>query len=143
MQWLNVSGLVFMAVIMIANIIYALKHKDAAENKKVGKGLEVMEQIGRYGCMIFMIINIPGTRFGWWSQGAFTAYLAVDALLVALYCLLWAVCRKKTLLRALALSALPSAVFLFSGIMGRSILLILSALIFAPSHILISCKNAT
>ncbi len=42
----------------------------------------------------------------------------------------------------MALSIIPSAIFLFSGIISRSLLLTLSALLFAPSHILISYKNA-
>ena len=46
------------------------------------------------------------------------------------------------MLRAIVLSVLPSLVFLFSAVMSRSLLLGLSALLFAPAHILISCKNA-
>ena len=58
-------------------------------------------------------------------------------------CIIWIVCfQKNTIFRALALSILPSVLFLFSGIMSRSVLLILSAVIFAPCHILISYKNA-
>ena len=37
---------------------------------------------------------------------------------------------------------LPSLVFLLSGILSRSPLLILSALLFAPCHFLLSYKNA-
>ena len=90
-----------------------------------------------------MIVNIPGTCFGWWSDEAFALYLIADTLLVLLYCLIWIVCfQKKSLFRALALSIIPSILFLFSGIMSRSVLLILSAALFAPSHIVISYKNA-
>ena len=57
--------------------------------------------------------------------------------------MIWVVCfRKNTVFKALALSIIPSVVFLFSGIMCRSVLLILSAVLFAPTHILISYKNA-
>lgn len=90
-----------------------------------------------------MIVNIPGTCFGWWSDEAFALYLIADTLLVLLYCLIWILCFKKnSLFRALALSIIPSILFLFSGIMSRSVLLILSAALFAPSHIAISYKNA-
>ena len=51
--------------------------------------VETAEQIGRFGCFGFMIFNIPGTWFGWWSDEAFTLYLMVDAILAALYCLIW------------------------------------------------------
>ena len=143
MEWLNPFGLVFMAVILIPNIVFALKCKDGFANKWENKTVQIIEQVGRFGCFGFMIVNIPGTCFGWWSDEAFALYLIADTLLVLLYCLIWIVCfQKKSLFRALALSIIPSILFLFSGIMSRSVLLILSAALFAPSHIVISYKNA-
>ena len=143
MEWLNVFGLVMVAVIMIPNILFAMKCKDGFVNKWNSKSVETVEQIGRFGCFGFMIINIPGTWFGWWSDEAFAIYLVVDAVLVTLYCVIWAVCfRKNSVFRALALSIIPSVLFLFSGIMSRSILLTIAALLFAPSHIMLSYQNA-
>lgn len=143
MEWLNVFGLVMVAVIMIPNILFAMKCKDGFVNKWNNKSVETVEQIGRFGCFGFMIINIPGTWFGWWSDEAFAVYLVVDAVLVTLYCVIWAVCfRKSSVFRSLALSIIPSVLFLFSGIMSRSILLTIAAVLFAPSHILISYQNA-
>ena len=143
MEWLNVFGLVMVAVIMIPNILFAMKCKDGFVNKWNNKSVETVEQIGRFGCFGFMIINIPGTWFGWWSDEAFAVYLVVDAVLVTLYCVIWAVWfRKSSVFRALALSIIPSVLFLFSGIMSRSILLTIAAVLFAPSHIQISYQNA-
>lgn len=143
MEWLNVFGLVMVTVIMIPNILFAMKRKDGFVNKWNNKFVETVEQIGRFGCFGFMIINISGTWFGWWSDEAFAVYLVVDALLVTLYCVIWAICfRKSSVFRALALSIIPSVLFLFSGIMSRSILLTIAAVLFAPSHILISYQNA-
>lgn len=113
------------------------------ENKWGNKLAEFIEQIGRIGCFGFMIINIPGTWLGWLSDDAFAIYLVIDTLLAALYCAIWGVCwRKNNIFRALALSIIPSVLFLFSGIMSRSFLLIVASIIFAPSHILISYQNA-
>ena len=143
MEWMNVFGLVFVIGIMIPNILFAIKCKEGFENKWSHKLVELMEQIGRFGCMGFMIFNIPGTWFGWWSDEAFAVYLVVDAALVVLYWLIWIICWKKNgLFRALALSIIPSLLFLFSGVMSRSVLLIVFAVIFAMSHILISYRNA-
>ena len=143
MEWLNVFGLVMVAVIMIPNILFAMKCKDGFVNKWNNKSVETVEQIGRFGCFGFMIINLPGTWFGWWSDEAFAVYLVVDAVLVTLYCVIWAACfRKSSVFRALALSIIPPVLFLFSGIMSRSILLTIAAVWFAPSHILISYQNA-
>ena len=143
MNWLNIFGLIMVAVIMIPNILFAMKCKDGFVNKWNNKFVETVEQICRFGCFGFMIINIPGTWFGWWSDEAFAVYLVVDALLVTLYCVIWAICfRKSSVFRALALSIIPSVLFLFSGIMSRSILLTIAALLFAPSHIMLSYQNA-
>lgn len=95
MNWFNIFGFAFMAVIMIPNIVFAIKCKDGFENKYRNKAVEVIEQIGRFGCFGFMCVNIPGTWLGRWSDEAFCLYLMVN-----------------------------------------------TALLFAPAHILISCKNA-
>ena len=142
MEWINVFGAVFMVIIMMPNIIYVLKCKDGFENKWNNKGVEIVEQIGRFGCFGFMVINIPGTWFGWWSDEAFAMYIMANMVLIILYCVIWIICFKKnTLFKALALSIIPSVIFLFSGIMSRSILLIIASMLFAPAHILISYKN--
>ncbi len=142
MEWLNLFGLGFMIIIMIPNIIYAIQYKDGFQNKWNNKLLEMIEQIGRFGCFGFMIINIPGTWFGWWSDEAFGVYLIVNSVLVSIYCAIWIICFKKnTIFRALVLSIIPSIIFLFSGIMSRSVLLIVSSIVFAPSHIMISFRN--
>ena len=143
MEWFNIFGLGFITAIMIPNIIFALKHKEAFENRYHNKTIEIIEQIGRFGCFGFMIFNIPTTWFGWWSDEAFAIYLMVDAVLIVLYCTIWVIYwRKNNVFKAMALSIIPSAIFLFSGIMCRSILLIISSLLFAPAHIFISYKNA-
>ena len=143
MGWINIWGLIMMAVIMIPNIIFAWKCRNGFENKWNRPAVEFLEQAGRFGCFGFMSINVPGTWFGWRSDEAFAVYLMVDIILVLLYCAIWAVCfRKNSVFRALALSIIPSVIFLFSGIMSRSILLTASACIFAPCHIAISYMNA-
>lgn len=142
MGWINIFGMLFMIIIMAPNIIYALKCKDGFENKWNNKMVELIEQIGRFGCFGCMVINIPGTWFGWWSDETFAIYLIVNSVLITLYCVIWIICfRKNTVFRALALSIIPSVIFLFSGIMSRSVLLILTSVLFAPAHIVISYKN--
>ena len=86
-KWFNVYGLIFVAVILIPNVIFAMKCKDGFVNKWNNKLVETVEQIGRFGCFILMIFQIPGTFFGWYSQQAFYLYLIADTLLAAAYCL--------------------------------------------------------
>lgn len=143
MEWFNAFGLAFIVVIMIPNIVFAVRCKEGFENRWNNKAIEIIEQIGRFGCFGFMIFNVPGTWFGWWSDEAFAVYLIVDSLLITLYCAIWAICWKKnSVFRALALSIIPSVIFLFSGVISRSILLIITSMLFIPSHIMISYKNA-
>ena len=143
MSYINPFGLVFMIFIMIPNIIFAIKVKDGFENSSKNKLVEILEQIGRYGCFAFMLFNIPGTCFGFSSNEIFALYLIVNSILIFAYCLIWIfLFNKNTLFKAISLSVLPSVIFLFSGILSRDILLIISALIFAPCHIFISCKNS-
>ena len=142
MEWFNPFGLVFITIIMIPNVVFAIRCKDGFSNNYRNKTVELVEQIGRFGCFGFMIFNVQGTWFGWASNESFALYLILDALLVALYCIIWIVCwQKNGVFKALALSVTPSVVFLFSGIMSRSILLIVAALLFAPVHIFISYQN--
>lgn len=49
MEWINIFGLFFIVVIMIPNIIYAMKCKDGFVNKWSNKIVETIEQIGRFG----------------------------------------------------------------------------------------------
>lgn len=143
MEWLNIWGSIFVVGMMIPNIVFAIKCKNGFESVWHNKRVETAGQIGRFGCLAFMIIQISHTWFGWWSDEAFAVYLIADTILVTLYCGIWIVCfHRSGVFRALALSILPSVLFLFSGIMSRSVLLVIAALIFAPSHILLSYKNA-
>ena len=59
MSWLNVFGLIMIAIIMIPNIIFAIRYKEGFINKWSNKFVQITEQIGRLGCFCFMIINIP------------------------------------------------------------------------------------
>lgn len=142
MSWFNYIGLIIIAVIMIPNIIYAVTHRDGFQNAYANQPAEVFEQIGRGGCFIFMIFNLPYTYFGFWFRGALLVYIIVNSLLCVGYLVCWAVFWKKShLARAVSLSLLPSCIFLFGGVMLANIPLMVFALIFAPCHILISCKN--
>lgn len=142
MEWFNFFGLIFVCVIMIPNVIFVIKQKYVLENKYKNKAAEVIECIGRCGCVCFMVFNIPTACLGWWFDKAIAVYLIVDTILLALYCVIWILCwNKNNVFKALSLSIIPSVIFLFSGIMIRSVLLIVSALLFMPTHILISYKN--
>lgn len=143
MQWFNLYGLIFMTVIMIPNIVFAVRCKDGFNNVWHNRLIECLEQIGRFSCFGLMVINIPGVWLGFKSKTAFWVYMVVNCVLILSYCLIWVLYfNQNCIFRALALSILPSIIFLFSGIISRYILLVIGALIFAPCHIVISYNNA-
>ncbi len=143
MSWLNFIGLIFVAVILIPNIIFAAKNKDGFQNFYQNKFVEIFEQIGRFGCFITMFFTPPFLNLGFKINGAKTAYIITGAVLVALYCLGWIVFGKENSVRkSLALSIIPSVLFLESGLLSLNFPLIILSLIFAPCHIIISYKNA-
>jgi CubicO group peptidase (beta-lactamase class C family) len=143
MGWFNYYGLVIMALIMLPNIIFAVTHKGVFKNSFNNKCLEIIEQIARYGCIVFMIFNIPYTWIGFYFTYAKLIYLAVNGVLLAFYLLSWLVLwNREGIVKALLLSCLPSLIFLFSGIIIASVPLTIFAIAFAVTHILISVKNA-
>ncbi len=142
MNWFNSYGLVIMAIIMVPNIIYAVKNKNNSNSGYNNKAVVILEQIGRYGCFVLMIFNIPYTYFNFWFDYGLIVYLSVNGGLCLLYLIFWAICwKRQDILKALSLSVLPSCIFLFSGIVLANIPLIIFAVIFSVNHILISYKN--
>ncbi len=143
MTWFNPYGIAILLLLLIPNALYARRHPEGFANHGVSRALELLEQIGRFGCFILMVFNIPGTYRGFWFDGAQTVYIAVSAALCAAYCAVWAFgFSGSDMGRALALSILPCCIFLFSGVLIVSVPLLVAAQLFAPCHIIISCKNA-
>ena len=142
MDWFNWVGLIFMVAIMSLNIVYAVKKKEDFSNK-VNKSWLLFEQIGRYGCMAFMIFNLPYTYFNFWFESAFLTYVIVNAILVLLYAVIFiATWNNKSLFKVISLSILPSLIFLFSGILLLNIPLMVFSVIFTVCHVTVSIKNA-
>lgn len=141
MGWFNYYGLIIVALIMIPNIVFAIKTKNA-DSKYSNKAVETLEQIGRYGCIVFMIFNIPYTYFNFWFEHALIVYLIIDGTLSLIYLLFWTICwNKSNLFRALSLSIIPSIIFVASGILLANMLLIAFSVLFSVFHIFISCKS--
>ncbi len=141
MNWFNYIGLIFVVLLLIPNIIFAIKNK-TEQKQTSNKIMEIFEQIGRYGSMIFMIFNIPYTYFGFYFDNAKFIYIVIDSLLLTAYYLSWIIFWKKDCLtKSLLLSIIPSTLFVISGILLANIPLIIFSLIFTAFHISISVKQ--
>lgn len=142
MEWFNLTGLIFVVVLLIPNIIYAATNKGGFAGEFHNKLVETGEQIGRFGCFILMFIQPSFVTLGYIYDGAQALYLILGIVLLALYCGGWIVFRKgNSIAKALTLSILPSVLFLESGILTLNIPLIALSVVFAICHITISYKN--
>ena len=142
MEWFNLTGLIFVVVLLIPNIIYAATNKDGFAGEFHNKFVETGEQIGRFGCFILMFIQPSFVTLGYIYDGAQALYIILGIVLLALYCGGWIVFRKgNSIAKALTLSILPSVLFLESGILTLNIPLIVLSVVFAICHITISYKN--
>ena len=142
MSWFNYYGLIAVVVILLPNFIVAIVDKSAFENKFNDRAIVVVEQIGRYCCMAFMVFNIPYTYFGFWYENALAVYLLVGGCLLLFYYMGWIIFRKSMCAtKVIWLSVTSTVLFLFCGIMIVSIPLILSAILFGIGHITVSYNN--
>lgn len=143
MSWFHLPGLLFVILILIPNLLFAAIHKDGFENLYHNPTAELLEQIGRFGCFVFMFFTPPMLCRGYWFAGGRMAYWVAGSLLTALYCLGWAVFWKESSVRkALTLSILPSLLFLVSGVLLLHLPLLVLSVLFAVCHITISYRNA-
>ena len=62
MGWFNYVGLIIIVLIMVPNVVYALKHRSQG-NTNVPTYVVVLENLGRYASMFFLVFNIPNTWF--------------------------------------------------------------------------------
>lgn len=138
----NYYGLIIFVILMIPNIIYSFIYKDGFINKYENKVVLLIEKIGRIGSIVFLTFNIPATYSGFWFNNGLLIYIFVNIILVFIYILGWVILWKRSnLFKALLLSIIPSAIFIFSGLMIINIPLLVFSFTFAISHITISVKN--
>ena len=142
LKWLNLFGLIIVVLLLIPNIIYAVKH--SGQNPGQAKRLIIiLEQIGRYGCMFLMVFNIGIAGFGFSAIGLFLIYLAGNTVLLISYLIIWMLYfKKQTYKRRMALAVIPVCLFMLSGITMRHYLLVIFALIFGYAHIRITKDSA-
>lgn len=140
-NWLNIFGLIIVVLLLIPNIIYAIKVKKQ-QNKCTNKFMNIMEQTGRYGCIFLMVFNIGIAEFGFGSVGAFLVYLLGNTLLMIFYWIIWMLYfNKQTYGKQVLLAVIPVCIFLLSGITMLHYLLIIFGFIFGIGHIYVTNKN--
>ena len=141
-DWINILGLVFVALLLIPNIIYALMFRNQ-ENKCDNKFMNVLEQIGRYASMFLMVFNIGIAEFGFSSVGVFLLYGFGNAFLILAYWIVWMLYfHKQDFRKMMALAIVPACMFVLSGVTRGHILLMVSGVIFGIGHVYVTYQNA-
>ena len=139
--WINLFGGIIVMLMMIPNIVYALKNRDE-QNLCENKLMNAVEQAGRYGCIALMWLPLLVWKFGFKSVPEMLLYFAGNGALLLIYWLVFArYLKKRTARRALALAVLPACIFLLSGLLLRHWLLVGFAVLFAVGHIYVTAVN--
>ena len=138
----NYFGIIFIIVLMLPNIYASIFKKELFVNKFDDRLLIKLEKIGRYLCMILMVINIQDLYGGFKSVEAFVAYLGINIILLGLYYIVWFIFYKfNNIYKNMILGIIPSLMFIISGILQNNLLLIISGIVFAYAHLKIIWKN--
>lgn len=139
--FLNLTGFIIISLMMIPNIIFALRNS-SMENKCTLKPMLIIEQVGRYGSILLMIFPILVWKFGFASPEGLIIWTVLCAVMLLAYYICWIYYfRKPSLGTALWLAILPSVIFILRGIFLRHWLLTAFGVIFAIAHIYITWFN--
>ena len=116
MQTFNYIGLIVVALLLIPNLMYYLKHKEEVVSKNgIFKTLAI---IGISGSLFFMVINIPYTWLQFYFMFARGMYFISNVTLAIIYVFIFLVTwDKKSVVRAILLTIIPFCIFTFSAIM--------------------------
>lgn len=165
-NWINVLGAITIILLLLPNIIYAIKHRDEV-NLCENRFMNILEQVGRYGSMLFMVVCLKKGGYGFSSVGAFLIYGFGNLLFLAAYWIVWGVYFHATgtkvisredgptaafmagkrevkgvMALKMSLAILPSCLFLLDGITLEYIPLLIFAILFAVGHIYVTYQNA-
>ncbi len=139
--WLNIFGACIVVLMLVPNIVYALRNK-GERNLCKNKFMNLVEQIGRYACIVLMWFPLMVWKFGFASKTAMIAYFLGNGLLLLVYWIVFYLYMKERSRRkALVLAIVPSCIFLLSGILLGHWLLVCFAVLFAFGHIYVTIQN--
>ena len=139
--WLNVFGAGIVILMLVPNVVYALRHREE-ENLCSNKLMNLVEQIGRYGCIVLMWFPLMVWKFGFASKTAMIVYSLGNGLLLLVYWIVFFFYMQEQIRgRAVALAVIPACIFLLSGISLGHWLLVCFAVLFAIGHVYVTLSN--
>ena len=75
--WINIFGACIVVIMLIPNIIYSIRNKNE-QNLCTNRFMNVLEQVGRYACIILMWLPLLVWKFGFASVFEMALYQIVD-----------------------------------------------------------------
>ena len=141
MSWFNFFGFCVLILLFIPNVIYAFHHQEV-EHSRVNLMMDMFEQIGRYGTIAFMCVQIRIFNYGFCTKNLFLLWALTTLILILLYWFGWIFYYfHKGRCVTMYLAVIPSIIFINTGIFMRYVALILFACIFAVGHCYVTFKN--
>lgn len=139
--WINLFGAGIVIIMMIPNILFALRYR-VEKSSGGNRIMETVEQIGRYGCIVFMWLPLFVWKFGFGSVQKAVAYFIGNGLLLLAYWIIWGVYfRNRSRKAAVALAVLPTVIFFMSGMLLGHWALVVSSIVFGVGHICITVND--
>lgn len=135
-------GLIFLLMLMIPNIIWAMSKPREYETANENKILSVFERIGQILCVATLLFfkDYDPKEFSWW-----TVWLILSFACMILYEIFWIRYFRSSRTQydfyrnligiPVPGATLPVIAFLLLGVYGKVIWLVISAIIFGIGHI--------
>ena len=140
--WINWINIAVVACLILINIIAARKGQSDSFNSKY-LTVNILEQIGRYGCMALMILPIfvKDWKFGFGSVMEMLLWACLTILLLGIYFFLWIKKANGGAGILYGLAIVPVVLFLLNGVLLRHPALVVAALVFGIFHFIIVKEN--
>ena len=141
-NYISIYAAAILVLLLIPNIIYAFKFK-GSYNHCTNRLMNILEQIGRYGSFILMLVPLGVGEFGFSSAESLIIYAFGSAAILLAYWIVWAMYfHRVTTARAMLLAILPVALFTLCAVTLRHWLLLAFIVVFAVGHIYITAVNS-
>lgn len=140
--WINWINIAVVDCLIIINAVAARKGQSDSFSSKY-LTVNILEQIGRYGCMALMIlpIGVRNWKFGFGSVMEMLLWACLTILLLGIYIFLWLKKAKGGVGIFYGLAIIPVVLFLLNGILLRHPALVIAALVFGVFHFIIVKEN--
>lgn len=141
-NWINGVNTAVVAWLVLVNVIAARQGlSDSFDSRHLL--VNILEQIGRYGCMALMILPAftRGWEFGFASETEMLVWICLTVLLSVIYGFLWLKKANGGAAVLYGLAIVPAVLFFLNGVLLRHPALVAASLIFWVFHFLIVKEN--